>query len=243
MIYELKKYPTLVIHVAKFKERAASIEQQMKQAGMYFQYILKGDMEEINDEVLARYFKDGRDNIYRVSPITSCALKHLYAYELILDNDLPGALILEDDAILDKDFRKKFDQSMKEYEERWADEPVIISYENSALVFVPRSQRKAGQMLYPGDKDRYAGGYFINRLAAKAILDDVKENKCELAIDGYHNYLLHKGIIKYLWCHPTIIQQGTVIGRFSSSLSADDLMQQLRWKAKLAYKRLLYYFR
>ncbi len=243
MIYELRKYPTLVIHVAKFKERAASIEQQMKQAGMYFQYILKGDMEEINDEVLARYFKDGRDNIYRVSPITSCALKHLYAYELILGNDLPGALILEDDAILDKDFRKKFDQSMKEYEERWADEPVIISYENSALVFVPRSQRKAGQMLYPGDKDRYAGGYFINHLAVKAILDDVKENKCELAIDGYHNYLLHKGIIKYLWCHPTIIQQGTVIGRFSSSLSADDLMQQLRWKAKLAYKRLLYYFR
>ena len=71
MIYELRKYPTLVIHVERFTERAESIERQMKQAGMYFQYILKGDMEEINEEVLARYFKDGRDNMYRVSPITS----------------------------------------------------------------------------------------------------------------------------------------------------------------------------
>ena len=129
----------------------------MKAAGMYFTYILKGDVEEIDDAVLSRYFKDGRDNMYRATPITSCALKHLYAYEHILDNDLPGALILEDDAILDKGFTRKFDQSLKEYEDRWASEPVIISYENSALVFVPRSQRKAGQMLYPGDKDRYAG--------------------------------------------------------------------------------------
>ena len=243
MIYELRKYPTLVIHVERFTERAASIERQMKAAGMYFTYILKGDVEEIDDAVLLRYFKDGRDNMYRATPITSCALKHLYAYEHILDNDLPGALILEDDAILDKGFIRKFDQSLKEYEDRWASEPVIISYENSALVFVPRSQRKAGQMLYPGDKDRYAGAYFINRKAAEAILNDVKENRCELAIDGYHNYLLHKGVIKYLWCHPTIVQQGTVIGQFSSSLSADDLLQKLRWKLKLGYKQLLYYFR
>lgn len=243
MIYELKKYPTLVIHVEKFKERAESIERQMKAEKMYFTYILKGDMEDIDDEVLARYFKDGRDNMYHVSPITSCALKHLYAYEHILHNDLPGALILEDDAILDKDFSRKFERSIKEYEERWDGEPVIISYENSALLFVPRSQRKKGQMLYPGNKDRYAGAYFVSRKAAQAIIDDVRENRCELAIDGYHNYLLHKGVIKYLWCHPTIVQQGTVIGRFSSSLSADDLMQKLRWKLKLGYKQLLYFLR
>ena len=243
MIYELKKYPTLVIHVGKFRERAESIERQMKAEKMCFTYILKGDMDDIDDAVLARYFKAGRDDMYRVSPITSCALKHLYAYEHILDNDLPGALILEDDAILDKDFSRKFDQSIKEYEERYACQPVIISYENSALVFVPRSQRRKGQMLYPGNKDRYAGGYFVSRKAAEVILDDVRQNRCELAIDGYHNYLLHQGKIQYLWCHPTIVQQGTVIGRFSSSLSADDLMQKLRWKLKLGYKQLLYFLR
>ena len=54
MIYELRKYPTLVIHVEKFKERAESIERQMKAEKMGFTYILKGDMEDISDEVLAR---------------------------------------------------------------------------------------------------------------------------------------------------------------------------------------------
>lgn len=243
MIYELTKYPTLVVHVASFKDRAESIERQMKAEKMFFTYILKGDMDDITDDVLARYFKQGRDDMYRVSPITSCALKHLYAYEHIVEADLPGALILEDDAVLDRNFGTKFNQSLREYEQRWAHEPVIISYENSALLFVPRSRRRKGQMLYPGDKDRYAGGYFINRLAAEAILDDVRRNRCELAIDGYHNYLLHKGVITYLWCQPTIVQQGTVIGRFSSSLSADDFLQRLRWKLKLTYKKMLYYFR
>ncbi len=238
-----KNYPTLVIHVAKFKDRAESIERQMRATRMDFHYILEGDMEDINDDVLSRYFKDGRDNMYRVSPITSCALKHLYAYEYILANGLPGALILEDDAVLGNDFMPLYEQSLGEYEERYSTQPVIISYENSALVFVPRSKRMKGQMLYPGNKDRYAGGYFINGLAAKAILDDVHKNKCELAIDGYHNELLHRGVIGYLWCHPTIIEQGTVTGRFCSSLSADDWMQKLRWTLKLAYKRLLYYFR
>lgn len=242
-IFEEKGYQTLVIHVAKFKERAASIERQMKQTGLGFHYIIKGDIDDINDDILSRYFKDGCDNMYRPSPFTSCALKHFYAYEYILEHNLPGALILEDDAILDSNFLPKLNQSIIEYEINYSEEAVIISYENSALTFVPHSKREKGKMLYPANKDRYTGGYFINIWAAKAILQEVEKNKCEMAIDGFHNYLLHQDKLLYLWCHPTIIEQGTCIGKFDSSLSKDDWLLRIRWIFKLYYKKLLYYFR
>lgn len=237
------KYHVLVIHVAKFKERGESIEKQMRKIGLDFRYILEGDVEDIDYKVLARYFKDGHDRIFRACPMTSCTLKHFYAYEYILNHNLSGALVLEDDAILEKDFLPKFEQSIREFEEKYLSKPVIISYENSALMFVPRSQRRTGQMLYLAKKDRYAGGYFINRQAAKVILDEVKKNKCELVIDGFHNWLLQQGKILYFWCHPTLIQQGTVIGKFPSSLSSDDWLLKLRWYLKLYYKHLLYYLR
>ncbi len=236
-------YLIIVIHVEKFKERAASIERQMNQLGLDFKYMLKGDEEDIDAMTLARYFKEGRDHMFKACPITSCALKHLYAYEYIIENDSSGALILEDDAILKKNFLPLFQQSIREYEQRYLSEPIIISYENSALMFVPGSQRRKGIMLYPANKDRYAGAYFISRKAAEVILADVQMNKCELAIDGYHNYLLHQGKILYLWCHPTLVQQGTCIGAFASSLSSDDWFLKLRWHFKLLYKQILYFLR
>lgn len=242
-ITQHKNDSVLVIHVKKFVERAQSIERQMNACGMDFQYITSGDVEDIDEQTLARYFRDGRDDMFHAKPATSCALKHFYAYEYIIENGLDGALILEDDAILEKDFLKNYHESLQEYESRFATEPVIISYENSALTFVPRSRRRKGIMLYEADKDRFTGGYFINRRCAEVILEDVAKNKCELAIDGYHNRLLHQGKILYLWCQPTLVQQGTFVGKFSSSISADDWLQRARWLIKLYYKKLLYFLR
>jgi glycosyl transferase family 25 len=238
-----EKYQILVVHVQHFQERSESIERQMKEIGFSFHYILDGDVDTIDDNVLARYFKDGKDDMYHAQPATSCALKHFYAYEYILNHYLEGALILEDDAILKKNFLPYFLQSIDEYERRFSDTPVIISYENSSLTFVPGSMRRKGVMLYRAKKDRFTGGYFINRQGAKAILDDVRSNKCELAIDGYHNNLLHRNKLIYLWSHPTLIQQGTCMGKFSTSISKDDWLPRLRWYCKLFYKSLLYYFR
>lgn len=237
------KYQILVVHVQRFRERGESIERQMRNIGQSFHYILDGDVDTIDDNVLKRYFKDGKDDMYHAQPATSCALKHFYAYEYILCHNLEGALILEDDAILKKKFLPCFMKSIDEYERRFVNMPIIISYENSPLTFVPRSLRRKDVMLYRANKDRFTGGYFINRIGAKAILDDVRINKCELAIDGYHNNLLHRNKLIYLWSHPTIIQQGTFMGKFSSSISKDDWLQRLRWYCKLFYKSLLYNLR
>jgi glycosyl transferase family 25 len=98
-------------------------------------------------------------------------------------------------------------------------------------------------MLYPAGKGRMAGCYFLNYLAAKAILEPLKVERSDLAIDWYHNEMIDRGIIKCLWCQPTIATQGTFSGAFSSSLSSDMKFIRLRWFFKKNYKKLLYWIR
>lgn len=234
---------TLVIHADALKERGEHIDRMMKSLGLGYEFVNEGRDDEKIQAYLDKYMKNGREQLHRRIPRALCTVSHFLAYEKIVDEGLEGALVLEDDIALDKDFPSRFEQSIEEYREHYADRNIFISYEDSALRFVPRSQRKKGQMLYPAKKGRMAGCYFINSRAAKAVLEQLSLERCDLAIDWYHNDLIDKGILECLWCQPTIATQGTFSGAFVSSLSNDGHFVRLRWLFKKNYKKLLYWFR
>lgn len=233
----------LVIHARRFTDRKAHIERLLHRHHLQGIYILDGDMEDLKSNELDRFFV--KDSImHTIAPFVSCSIKHFYAYEYIIKQNLSGALIIEDDMVLSKNFNTIFSQSLQEYKSKYTNKPIIISYENTRLRFVPRSKRKKGQVLYQGDRDRMAGCYYINRLAAEVILDKAIHEKCSFPIDNYHNKLLHKGLLVYLWCEPTIAEQGSFNGLFHSRISNRYLLpDKIRWRTKLIYKRMLYYFR
>ncbi|MBR1521119.1 MAG: glycosyltransferase family 25 protein [Bacteroidaceae bacterium] len=235
-----------VIHAEKFVDRKKHMKNMLRSHPFVFEYILEDDVETLSKEELNKYFSGGEqgEGMNRPTGVTSCALKHFYAYEKIIDRNLVGALILEDDAILQKNFDEIFSKSMSEYDSMYANENVIISYEDTRLRFIPRSQRRKGRYLYPGDRDRMTGAYYINRHAACAILEDAQEHKCHLPIDLYHRYLLNQGKLLYLWCQPTIATQGSHTGLFVSTLSPTSVwLKKVVWRSKLAYKKFLYYLR
>lgn len=234
-----------IIHAEKFTERKKHIEAMMSTHSIQYEYMKKGAGDSISEKEQNKYFKikAGGEKMMGMGA-KCCTLQHFYVYEKIVQDNMTGALILEDDAVLADCFDKIFHLTMDEYEKRWADKKVIISYEDSRLRFVPRSKRKKGRYLYPGDRDRMAGIYFINRLAAQMILDDLKSNKCSMPIDIYHRHLLEQGKLTYLWCQPTIASQGSFLGILSSTLSSKKyFMEKLRWKFLKAYKKLIYEFR
>ena len=234
----------LVIHAAKLKERGENIDRMLRGIGMDYEFIREADADELTDELLDKYLADGPEDLHRKCPRASCTIKHFLSYEKILADGLEGALILEDDIVLHDDFLPQFEKSMEEYHRNYAESKVLISYEDSSLQFVPRSQREKGRMLYPGKKDRMAGAYFINRHAAQAILDELKQQPTAIAIDCYHYELLKRGVIDYLWCQPALATQGSFTGQFRSSLSKKkDRMIEIRWWFKKNYKRLLYWLR
>lgn len=234
---------TFVIHPDRLKERGEHINRMLTGLGMDYEFVNEGHDEQHVQALLDRFMKDGREQLHRRTPRSLCTVSHFLAYERIVAEGLEGALVLEDDIALDSRFKERFEQSLAEYRHCHADSNVFISYEDSALRFVPRSRRQKGRMLYPAEKGRMAGCYYINRRAAEAILQQLREERCDLAIDWYHNDLIDKGILKCLWCQPTIATQGTFSGAFHSSLVSDGRFTRLRWLFKKGYKKMLYWFR
>lgn len=235
----------LVIHAAKLVERAEHIERMLSSFGMDYEFIREADLEKLSKELLCHYFQRGEEMYANLLPRYSCATKHMLALEYIVKHRLDGALVLEDDIVLHKDFNKYFPKTILELYQRYRDRPAMISYEDSSLQFVPRSQRKSGQLLYPGKKDRMAGAYYMSRPCAEAILNDLATKKCPTTdADTYHYDLLKRGVIDYLWCQPALATQGSFTGAFRSTLSSKkDRMIVIRWWFKKNYKRLLYWFR
>ena len=235
----------LVIHAAKLKERGEHMDRMLHKFGYEYEFVKEADLEDLTKELLCKYFQHGEEMYANMLPRYSCATKHFLACEYIVRHNLPGALVLEDDIVLHDDFNTYFGRSIVELNKRFSDRPAMISYEDSSLQFVPRSQRQKGLLLYPGKKDRMAGAYYMSRKCAEAILNDLFAHKCPTTdADTYHYDLLKRGVIDYLWCQPALATQGSFTGAFRSSLSSKkDRMIEFRWWFKKNYKRLLYWLR
>lgn len=234
----------LVLHVKKgYEERETFMRDMLGKAGLDFEFILDGDVDDLTPEVLDRYFTG---EMKQAAPYTSCTMKHLLACEYVLEHRLPGALVLEDDMILYKNFRKVFAECMEETERDHIESP-LINFEDSALRFVPGSQRRKGKHLYRAARDRFAGCYYLSHGAARKIMDYVYEHRCDKISDLFHQSLISRIGLAYYWCHPCTATQGTHNGLFPSSLNELSASKQRyranTWKLKLAYKKLIYLFR
>lgn len=228
-----------VLHVKKgYEERAKSIETQFTQHQIPFEYILDGDLTDLTSEIIEKYFSGQEMTIHKA--FTSCAFKHILAYEKMIQEKMDYALIFEDDIVLSANFNAVFNQSIKEIQQK-EEKGIFVSYEDTTLEFVPKKELKQEKLLYPAKKGRCAGSYLIDYQTAKIMLNYIYEYKCHLPIDWLHNFLLDKNLFSMYWCHPTIAQQGSHTGKFTSGLSTKQgtLVQQIRWKAKAFWKKIV----
>lgn len=227
-----------VIHAKKYTDHERHINGMMSRFGLPFEYILDGDADELDEGFLAKNFTERMRRSDR--RILSCSTKHLLAMQRLLDTEEESALIFEDDVILKKNFLKVYGEVAEEVKQ-YAGQPVLISFEDTRLRFVEHSRRVKGQHLYKGDRDRFAACYYVNRLGAQAILDNVPLDE---PIDLYHKRLLKGDKLLYLWCHPTIATQGSFNGLFNSSLTPSRRkLKAFEWQLKRLYRLLLYRLR
>lgn len=222
------------------------MEKMLGNLGIKFEYVLDGDRSDMNMDIVNRWFKGVMNQINNES---SCALKHLYAYKQIVEQNLPGALILEDDIFVKDNFISGINACLKEY---WSKvnnglKPGLISFEDSSLKFVPESQKVKGQMIYKAPRDRFAGCYYVPYESAKMMLEYAEINKIGKPIDLWHTTLIEEIDQPYYWSSPTFASQGSHNGKFPSSISKGSftrhVYQRFSWILKRAYKVLLYRFR
>lgn len=238
--------PTLVMHVRHgYDDRRRHIEAMLGRMEVGYEFFLDGDADQLTPQIVDGYF--GGYMATETPGKQSCAYKHLLACHYILAHGWEGALILEDDISLKKSFPAIFNRSMAEQRQRLdPSRPAIISYDGSMLRFVPGSQRRQGQLLYPGPHDRYTGAYWINAAGARAVAESAAANKIHLHIDKYHTWMLQQGLIDYWWCQPAPAVQGSFDGTFGSALNERKDWhggRPLVWALKTAYRKLLFRLR
>jgi len=240
--------PVFVAHVKRgYEDRARHMERMLAAHGLSFEYMLDGDMTDFDEALQMRFFGDMRE----VTPVRSCAAKHLLLCEKMVRERIDYALILEDDIFLTKKFDRTFAQALHEMQERHGTaEAFYVGFEATAMGFVPRSQRKKGQVAYPGRFVQCTGAYLANQAFARAILAEAEQRKCAKPVDLWLNDLRCKdneagGLFHLYWSHPVVAVQGSHMGKFESSIgnSVKYPLKNLRRSLTFLYKKILYFFR
>jgi len=230
---------TIVAHVKKgYESRRCSIERRMTALEIPFEFMLDGDIPDLDAHLMHRWFAPNM----QPNAATSCACKHLLMYERLLAEGWPGALILEDDILLADDFVAVFNATLEElgatdggrHAKAW------ISYENSTLRMPPRRDLRDGQLLYRTKEPRCTGAYYIGAAAAKGLLDVASSRKLNQPIDWFVGDVARDASspIDIYWCHPPVAEQGSMNGTFDSmdSRRRSGLIRRVKWIADKWYK-------
>jgi glycosyl transferase family 25 len=226
-----------VLNVKKFTERRAFMEAQLTKLGMKAEFILDGDIEELTDDIISRYFVS-HNNLSAAQ--MSCAMKHVFALQKIAQNYCTFNLVLEDDAIFAKDFLTGLQHTLDESINFIGDKVIYIG--SGGNFFTPKSQRKKGQHLYLGSRGRFADSYIIDSETAKKRLLWIEQHKISEPIDNQFEKIDKQLGVKMVWLEEPIVEQGSKNGLFNSALepSPPQWLQAILFKWEKLKRKYIY---
>lgn len=225
-----------VIHALEgYKNHELRLKDLFKKEQLSFEFVTEGDPQFFNKEIINHYFKPSINEVLSIG-VLSCTLNHFIAYEKMLEQGKSFALIFENDPFFLGNFTTEFEALANEIKSLAPG--FIISLENSTLRFPSYWQTKKNKHIYGAANGRMAGAYLIDSKAAKAILEDLKTNKCNTVIDWWHNDLIKRNVIKMYWAHPALVEQGSHNGFLHATISSkkQNLKRKLAWKIQKLYK-------
>ncbi|NTV14348.1 MAG: glycosyltransferase family 25 protein [Desulfobulbaceae bacterium] len=234
-------YHCYVVHVKKgYEERERSIVEQFARLGLEFEWLLDYDIPDLTPELLRRYGYQG--NKLRPAEI-SCSLKHIAAWERIAASARPGALVFEDDVLLDRRrFQAVAAAAIAEFS-AGSEAAGYLSLGDGCALYVPWTKLRRGRYLYQAEQVRATDSYFLTRTAAVRMLELVGREGFYLPADHLINRLCHQLSIPILWVSPTVVSQGSHTGRFASQIQTWDrgeFKEKVKWLLKKFRRKYLY---
>jgi glycosyl transferase family 25 len=192
-----------VISVKSFKERHTHIREEMRMAGLKFEFIFDFDADEIETSHPAL----SREHL-------SLIQKHRLAWQRVCDDNLDSALVFEDDVILAPGFAKKLESitaNSKSLTPGW-------------LIFLGGADHKVGRDFFTSDSplieypNSTAEAYLTDRTACRLRLQWLEHNSIDLPADHLMRQIDQETGVKQYWPPKALVIQGSVTGRFSTTL-------------------------
>lgn len=227
-----------VLHVdePKYLERKQHIIKTMAAHDIPFEWMLKGNMNDITPDILEQLFSPAFAT--SPTPLVSCGYKHYLAWKDFLNSAYDYCLIFEDDVFLADDFVDQFKLSLQELSR--FDNKISIQYSNAANQYTPKSRLIKGQCLYPNKGCRATDSYLMTKETARLRCEYVETNQFSLPADGQTNVMDNELGIQFLWFEPTIVEQGTQSGRFKSMIQVPRhslWFTRMQWQVKKYFRQ------
>lgn len=234
MLHLKENMRIFVITSQKSLHQRNRVEHIFSSLNLPFQFVTDGDISNFSEPLLSHYFVEGIKNLVRQSAI-SCTLNHFFCYKKIIEENIPLALIFEDDLFLLGDFKKSLSKIVEEV--NLLEPGLMVSLENSSLEFPRMRDVRKNKLLYPGQTQRCTGGYLIDLMGATAFINHLKQKKCDTIIDLWHTQLIQQKTVKMYWAHPPIVEQGSHNGRMPSTIyNREKKFRRIRWLFQKYYK-------
>ena len=213
---------TYVIHYTPLKERKYFQLGQLDKLSLKNNvFIEKYDKENLEIKDLNKFDKKklrlGTISLFR---------KHIYAMELIQKSNFKYNLVLEDDAILDKDFVSKLTRGLKQL----PDDYDMLFLGDGCNLHIPLIKRRPFKYIYKKCRKatnwggnggtRCLDSILISQKCATKICnyyESMKINNINLPLDWWLNEVIRDLKLEIYWMEPTIVTQGSEKGKFKSS--------------------------
>lgn len=209
-----------ICHYTPLVERKEFMDKQMVKYNFTHKYITDYDREIITEK---EYEKFDLKKLKKSE--ISLFYKHIKSFEYIKQEKL--SLILEDDAILEDNFKDILSQYISQIPKDWD----LIFLGNGCNLHIPKDVielDKKINMFYKVNYSTSWGGngstrccdsYLVNQSAAKKIMEIFnKEKQINLPYDHWLNKVIFENNLKVYWVEPTIVKQGSEANLFKSSL-------------------------
>jgi glycosyl transferase, family 25 len=204
----------LVIHVKTFLDREQHMRDELGRFGLPFEFVLDHDAVEITPEIEVEYFDPG---CALSKAEKSCCMKHLLAMRRIarLSDDDFG-LVLEDDVVLADNFLEILGKAVDEAARLTGPRTIQVGCANN--LHVPKHLIRAGSYLYRASQVRATDSYLIDAESARRRIAFIEQHKMDLPADHLFNKTDTACGIPILWLEPTVVEQGSMNGRFQSAI-------------------------
>jgi glycosyl transferase family 25 len=209
-----------VVHYDKLIERRQNMIRQLLINDLEAEFVIQYNRNNIsdNDENL---FSTNKIQTNRNKAIT---LSHLYCYREIADK-YDYALVLEDDAIFNYQFKEKLDKYISQLPNDWdmlfigdgcnLHIPYDIVNKSNTNIF----KKCLEPTLWGGNgATRCTDSYLISKKCASKIIEFIEHTKIDNAIDWWLNDVCRKHHFNVYWAEPTIVSQGSEIGIFKPAM-------------------------
>jgi GR25 family glycosyltransferase involved in LPS biosynthesis len=215
--------PIFVIHYTPLTHRKQHILGQLADHGLQAEFITQHDREDITDFT---FFDTSKINPASISNL----LKHVEIYRKMIANNIPYAIVLDDDVYLAKDFNKIMNETIKNlpstFDICYMGDICGFHIEKTTSDTNVYLKSNAAGHVFAGANYNYAMGasrgpaYLLTNACARKIMSMFVPGyniRC-LGHDHWMNDVAREKDLKVYWSEPTFVCGGSDIEKFGNSL-------------------------